>query len=228
MTLSAHPDLYLWCVAVDDPRIDAGLLSSEEQERSARFRVADARDRFVAGRWLLRSVLARITGGGPSRIVLAAGEHGKPRLTRPEVPGLGFNLSHAGRHAVVAVAAGAEVGVDLEALPPRVDVERLAARFYAATERDAVLAAGAEERDRRFLEVWTGKESWLKATGIGIAVRLAEVEVALDPPRLVSLPGRHDPADWSLLPAGVAADAVCTVAVRGSGWRIVVSPLPPS
>ena len=93
----------------------AEALSPDERSRAARYRrPADAR-RFVAGRGLLRALLARCLDVGPAAVRFAYGPHGKPALT-----GMGqdlrFNVSHSAGRWLCAVALGRDVGVDLEAV----------------------------------------------------------------------------------------------------------------
>jgi 4'-phosphopantetheinyl transferase len=100
--------------------------------------------------------------------------------------------------------------------------ERLSARFCSESERDQLHALPESDRETAFLALWTCKEAYLKAVGSGIAMPLKDVEVALDPPRLVRISNDpHAASQWSLLRAGEAGHAVCTIAIRGTGWRLV-------
>ena len=118
----------------------------------------------------LRRVLAPYLGEAAEEIELAAGEHGKPRLAE-EPERLGFNLSHSGRLALVAVARGREVGVDVERVRPERDLLALAERALAPEEAAAVREAAEPERARRFYELWTRHEARLKCLGVGLASR---------------------------------------------------------
>ncbi|MBB5082705.1 4'-phosphopantetheinyl transferase family protein [Nonomuraea endophytica] len=80
--------------------------------------------------------------------------------------GLDFNLSHSGEWALIAVAPeGRRVGVDVERISPDADILELAARMYQPEEVERVRAAGAPE----FFRLWTAKEAYIKATGVGLA-----------------------------------------------------------
>lgn len=93
------------------------------------------------------------------------GEYGKPYL--PEHPGIHYSLSHAGVWAVCAVSA-LPVGCDAEAVGR--GSPAISNRFFHPSERDAL----SRETDpaawqRLFCRIWTRKESYLKATGVGLA-----------------------------------------------------------
>src|SRR5213592_1485211 len=75
-------EVHLWRGDLDEPGWPgaAGLPEDERQRAAAILRPLPQR-RWVASRWFLRGVLGRYLGGTPSEIRLAAGEHGKLRLT---------------------------------------------------------------------------------------------------------------------------------------------------
>jgi hypothetical protein len=66
----------------------------------------------VAPQQALREILARYLGLPADALRFERSRYGKPRLAVPDSE-LGFNLSHSGSLALVAVA-GREVGVDVE------------------------------------------------------------------------------------------------------------------
>lgn len=88
-------------------------------------------------------------------------EHGKPFLKSGEVY---FNLSHSGDMAVCALS-DTEVGVDTERMK-KADL-RLAERFFSPEEYTFIMESA--DRDRAFFRLWTLKESFVKAAGVGIS-----------------------------------------------------------
>ena len=114
------------------------------------------------------------------RVRTAEGPWGKPCL--PDHPEIQFSLSHSGTWAVCAVS-GAAVGCDVERIGR--GTERLAGRFFHPEEQAALARAGGEGDgawQREFTRIWTRKESWLKATGTGISVPMAEFSALADGP----------------------------------------------
>ncbi len=183
--------------------VDA-LLDDAERARAARFRSAEARERFVAGRALLKMALgARLKLPAPS-IRLRVEPSGRPVLLDP-APGIHFSLSHAGERVVVA-CADREVGVDIERLRPLPDALDLARRFYDASEAKALEALEGERRSRAFLQLWTHKEALVKARGLGLGAGLRVPAAAA--------------AGFDVRPLEAAAGYLGAIAARGDDWTI--------
>jgi 4'-phosphopantetheinyl transferase len=143
---------------------------------------------------------------------------------------LGFNVSHSGELALVAVTAGVAVGVDVEAVRGMEDALRISERFFSAAERVVLAACPAAERDAAFFRCWTRKEAYVKAVGDGIALGLDRFDVSLDEgegARFLALESDAGRAAWWSLthvdpgPGYVGALALPAHprAVRGFEWR---------
>jgi len=205
-------------------------LSAEEQQRAARFRISEARHRFILARVMLRHQLGKEIGIVPESVFFATGKHGKPRL---DIPGIEdpsqFNLSHSG-DVVVFVVGSVDVGVDVESLRDVPNAERMARRFFSPSEQSVIQSLGGATRYHAFLRIWTQKEAFLKATGLGFGMPLREVETEPDPaapPGLRAIAGdKNEAANWTLLEVEIP-DAVCTVALRGPAAELEVQRFTP-
>jgi 4'-phosphopantetheinyl transferase len=161
-------------------RLDA-TLSPDEHARADRFHFEVDRRRFIAGRGLLRRILASYLDAQPGEIEFNYGAHGKPALGgRFAESGLLFNLAHCESLALVAVARDATIGVDVERVRSLPDADHLASRFFSPGERNRYHNFPTQQRAHVFFNIWTRKEAWLKALGEGIACSLNEVD---PPPR---------------------------------------------
>ena len=202
-------------------------LSPDEIERAERFHFRQHRDRFVVARALLRSVLARYLDADPAELRFRYGLHGKPALV-PEQDGelIRFNLSHAADLALVAVAPGCEVGVDLEQLRAAAADLAVARRFFSPPEVRALLGLPRPRQTSTFFTFWTLKEAYLKACGAGLTLGLDHFDVSsvLSGPAILrradgtALPG------WSLRtldpgPGYTAALALAGPADHLACWR---------
>jgi 4'-phosphopantetheinyl transferase len=132
--------------------------------------------------------------------IVGDGAHGKPCL-RDRRAGVHFNVSHAEGLVLVAVARGVRVGVDVERLGGRPFLS-LPGNVLRPAERAALESLPGSRRDDAFLRLWACKEAVLKATGVGLAVDPALVEVSgpTQSPRVVALPSPIGPASrWALV-----------------------------
>ena len=153
-------------------------LSEEERGRAARFIRQQDRIRFVLAHGGLRAVLARYTSLNPSALTFQVGSTGKPALLNGRTPhqSLQFSLSHSHGRMLIAVLADQDVGVDLEQIRDRVDVAKLAERFYTATERDRVIRRSGLDQIRWFYRYWVAKEAVLKGQAVGLrSLRQCEI-----------------------------------------------------
>ena len=64
--------------------------------------------------------------------------------------------------ALIAVARGRAVGVDVEQVRAMPDADSIAARFFSAGEQAALAAVPAAEKLAAFFNIWTRKEAFIK------------------------------------------------------------------
>jgi 4'-phosphopantetheinyl transferase len=202
--LDAIAGVELWRIALDLPpaelAVAAATLAPDERERAARLARPALRDRFVAARGGVRAILAGYVGAPPGSLELVAAPGGKPALRG----GPRFSVSHSDAIAVLAVSGDREVGVDVEALRPVRDPDALARRWLPADELEAYLAARGDVPGEAFLRLWTRREAYLKALGVGISG--PEIHASIDPAR------------WDVYRVHPAEGYVGTLVVeRGSG-----------
>src|SRR5712671_2612469 len=112
-------DIHIFCAPLDQPltRLEqfAASLSKDERQRASRFIFERDRNRFVAGRGMLREILGRLLRLEPGELIFSYGFRGKPRLAAAAWGNfLHFNLAHSDSLAVYAVSRGHEIGVDVE------------------------------------------------------------------------------------------------------------------
>jgi 4'-phosphopantetheinyl transferase len=182
----------VWWAATADVRPEHDvLLDDSDRQRRARLSLVADRQRTTAAWAVARLLLGAATGVPPDRLHVdrtcpgCGAQHGKPRL--PGAPDLHVSVSHAGGCVAVAVARGAAVGVDVEAVVQvdGADLELLVQSTLAPEESAAL--AGRPDRARAFTICWTRKEAVLKATGQGLSTPLPDLVVSPPdrPPRVL-------------------------------------------
>ncbi len=195
------------------------VLSPAERERADKFAFPHLRERYVAAHAVLRRLLGDYLRVEPASFRFEIAVRGKPSL--PGLP-LHFNLSHTNDQGLLAVTRVAEVGVDIECLDRKLDRAGIAERFFSRAEADELASLPEEEQVEAFGNLWTRKEAWLKATGIGISEGLNQVEFNCrpgEPARLLRLSGHPDDS-WQVRAFRPLPDHVGAVAVRADHLRV--------
>ena len=148
------------------PTIFKKLISnlSEEENLSINKKIRKIhRDIILLSRLLLKYVLINEYNLKTSEIELFTGEFGKPYLKKPQ--NLFFNISHSGNYAALAFS-GSEVGVDIE-LRKQTNISSVVS-FFCKAEQDYIESFNENEKLEAFYSIWTLKESYIKALGIGL------------------------------------------------------------
>jgi len=205
------------------------MLSDDERERASRFRLPGLENTFTAAHAFLRQVLGAYLAVEPADVRFRYTVLGKPELA--DCSDLGFNLSHSGHLGAIAVARRRAVGIDIEIFRDNLDVMDLARRFFAPGEWKRIEALPLEQRPPLFFTLWTCKEAYLKARGIGLTGALDDFEVSpsneTDCVEFRSL-SAGDIGIWTLRRLHLDSRAAAAVAVEGCGLRIRCAPWSPN
>lgn len=171
------------------------LLEPTERQRAERYRNAAARRNFLLCRAALRLLLAERLQITADALQLLADEHGKPHLADAP-PDLSFNVSHSGDLALIALANGPPIGIDLEAWRPNRQSTAIARRCFAPAELSGWHALPETERPSAFFALWTRKEAFAKAVGRGISLGLERIVFGPEGDLIAVPPDCGKPVDW--------------------------------
>lgn len=181
-------DIHLWYLHTEDFLTQAAreycnaVISPEEIQRAERFRLPEHRQRFVLTRGLVRAVLSHhCEDVSPAHWCFTTNAHGKPFIDLPALsPQLSFNVSHSGQRIAVAVTEAADIGMDVETVNGQRSIEKIAHRFFAETEYLDLKHLPTDNQVDRFYNIWTLKESYIKALGVGMSLSLGNFAFELD------------------------------------------------
>jgi 4'-phosphopantetheinyl transferase len=209
---------------------ETALLDEEAVERLGRLVVPEDRRDHAAAHALLRRALTAIAPDvEPAQWRFVRAESGRPSVPAELTGGrpISFSLSHTRGLVACAVSAGAAVGVDAEVAPRRGNLDRVARQACSTDERAQLLALAPADRARRFLDLWTLKEAYLKARGVGITVPLQHVSFDLREAGAISPTLADDDAQpWSFALLTPSPDS--RVAVAAAAPAVVLdAPLAP-
>jgi 4'-phosphopantetheinyl transferase len=179
-------------------------MSESEEAQARRFHFAADRKRYAITRGLVRTTLSRYAPVAPSDWTFTANLYGRPAVAESHkaAAGLIFNISHTLGMIVLAVTRNLELGVDVENTVSRHVSIGIAERFFAPTEVAALARVPHHQRQARFFEYWTFKESYIKARGMGLSIPLDRFSFHYPHERGVLLAIepelRDDPERWCL------------------------------
>lgn len=221
--------LHVWEVPLIVPEASfldcKNLLSKDEAERASRFHFERDARKFTVARGSMRSILSRYSGLPAKETRFLYSKHGKPSLAGGGRD-IRFSISHSGDYALVAVALGREIGVDIEKIREDIETDKLAERFFSESERGAIRALRAEHRVLAFFRCWTCKEAFLKAQGVGLSRPLGSFDVEVNPLReaqlLATRPDHNESHLWVLCDIAPAAGYAAAIAAEGVLQEVTV------
>jgi len=219
----------LWCAFPDDlldsraAEACAELLSEEERARWQRFRPERSRREYLATHALARTALSYYRPVAPRDWRFVTNAYGKPAPT-PDC-GLRFNLSNSTGLAVCLLVDGPfEVGVDVEARQRADEIAEVEYKVFSAAELAQLDALSATEQPDRYLSLWTLKEAYIKARGMGMALPLREISFLFDDAgaaRLEVAEGvDEDAARWRFRQLDYAGHRIAVVGEGTEGWGL--------
>ena len=221
---------HVWFVFQDQVR-DAALLDRyrlllTEHERSGegRFHFPEDRHRYLLTRALVRTVLSLYAPITPAEWSFHVNAHGRPEIANKatSAAGLSFNVSHTRGLVMMGVSRHGAVGVDTENAG-RSEVSMAMAEQFCSGEEIAALRNEPDDnrRSERLLEIWTLKEAYVKARGLGLSMPLNKIGFSFPGTRGIEIAfdgSVGDRADnWAFWMLRASADHPAAVCVAKSG-----------
>jgi len=133
-------------------------------------------------RFMLKKIVYKYLGITITEADIALNDYGKPDLIGRD--DFHFNISHSGRWIVIAVDH-TPLGVDIERIQP-VDY-MVAKKFFSDVEYADLMDKHGSERLRYFYDLWTLKESYIKAIGRGLSIPLDSFTIRINNRREISI-----------------------------------------
>lgn len=223
----AHGEVHVWRADLDLAAEALGklnrTLSKDERDRAERFRFPRDRDRFIAGRGLLREILGHYLDEKPTALKFDYGSYGKPGLRGQGSPnGIFFNISHSEGLGLYAVGRGREIGVDVEKIRKDISIYEIAKHHFSSNEFTVLKSLSQNDQAEAFFNCWTRKEAYIKALGTGLSLSLDKFDVSLapgEPATLLRVAGQPgELSRWSFRDLRPETDYVAGLVVEGQDW----------
>jgi 4'-phosphopantetheinyl transferase len=163
-----------------DPEIAGlaqSLLSDDERSTMAKFNLDSSRREYLAAHVLARRSLSQHAPQDPRAWRFRANRFGKPAVIPP--CGLHFNLSRRADLVACLVADGSEVGVDVEAHAHAPEIVSIADTVFSGAELQQLDPICGEDKLDHALSLWTLKEAYIKARGMGLSLPLKAISFLL-------------------------------------------------
>lgn len=201
------------------------LLTADERDRAQRFYARKHRDHYTIGRGILRILLGHYLGKAPEALRFTYNDYGKPELASPsDAAAIRFNLSHSRDAVLYAMTRRYRIGIDIEYIRADMELERIAERFFSASEVTVLRALAIRQQPRGFFNCWTRKEAFIKAVGSGLSYPLDQFDVSLRPGEPAALLHIHnapaDTAQWALHDLDPGPGYAAALAVEGRDWHL--------
>ncbi|XP_075402656.1 L-aminoadipate-semialdehyde dehydrogenase-phosphopantetheinyl transferase isoform X2 [Tenrec ecaudatus] len=165
-------------------------IQPEEKERIGQFVFARDAKAAMAGRLMIRKLVAEKLNIPWNNIRLQRTAKGKPVLAKDSLnpyPNFNFNISHQGDYAVLASEPELHVGIDImkTSFPGRGSIPEffhIMKRKFTNKEWETIKSFKDEWTQLdMFYRNWALKESFIKAIGIGLGFELQRLEFDISP-----------------------------------------------
>jgi 4'-phosphopantetheinyl transferase len=190
---------------VDIPDIRSActeLLCPSESQQAERS-ISNRRQReYVFAHGLVRAALSRLAPEvAPTAWRFERNRYGRPFISSPRSSApLHFSLSHTDGFVACAVSPSERIGIDVEATDRHLSHLAIARAFFAPAELDGINSLPAAQQKDRFFDLWTLKEAYAKARGVGFQLPLNEFSIHVAPRRKPSITFSRDlhddPESW--------------------------------
>lgn len=155
------------------------ILSDDEFERSKAFRFTEHRRQYLLVRFCVRNILSAYKGTpSPEKWVFRKNAFGRPYIDSALHPiPIFFSISHTKDMIAIAVSDIKSMGVDAEKHDKRINSIEISSSFFSHYEHQQLIKLPENKQKERFYDLWTLKESYIKAIGKGLSIPLNSFEL---------------------------------------------------
>lgn len=201
-------DLYEFSLMHHHPEAH-NILNTDELKRASRFYFEKHQRRFATARTTIKCILGNYLQIPAQSVNFSYNPQGKPALNHQT--DLQFNLSHSSDMALLAVGKIHPLGVDIEQFSAR-PYQGLAGQLFSIEEQNALHSTPIPLKPWMFFHLWSQKEAFIKACGLGLSYPTQEITVAFDHAKPTTLFDTIHKTTWSMypfMPSIAYAGALC-------------------
>lgn len=147
------------------------MLTPEQQEELKKLRFSSDRNLKICSEVLVRCLICKTLRIKNKDIKIEKNCFGKPCLVNRSK--FHYNVSHT-KNAIVVATSTLPVGVDIEKMK---EIDCLSYKSIFTYEEFSFLIADSNLQNKRFFELWTKKEAYIKWLGTGLSTALNSFDV---------------------------------------------------
>lgn len=173
--------------------------------------------RSIISKLFVKIILEKYYKMNTKEINIVRDQYGKPFLTKQNMElNLYFNISHSGEWVVCAFS-DCEIGIDIE----KIDTysPKIAKRFFSHNEYNTFLEKSGRERDRCFFDIWTLKESYVKALGKGLSVPFRSFSFSFND-NTITLRSDIEKSHWFFKQYEITSDYCLSLCARANDFPL--------
>ncbi len=228
-------NLHLWLANPNDVLAERvadardRLLTEDERARLLAFRFERHRREYITTRILVRTALSHYHQTSPKAWRFTFNAYGKP--TADGDCGMNFNLSNCPDLVACLISHGPEVGVDVEPKARAMEIAEVAKTVFSPLELEQLESLPEPDRLDRGVSLWTLKEAYIKARGMGVSLPLKKFSFVFGGADGIQL--RLDPclndesARWQFCQLDHAEHRIAVMVERTAGSELEVLEMQP-
>lgn len=188
--------------------------SDEERSKAKKYYTSNLSERYIISHGILRYILSYYTTQYPNNIEFIYNKYGKPFLKNKNIQ---FNMSHSHEMISYIVALDHKVGVDIELHNNRLNIEELSDLVFTPAECESFITLEDKAKLKFFYDLWTKKESLIKASGQGLSYPINTIEaMTLSSGEKIFLDNKDDKLKqgWYYFPLEIIPDYSGSIAIE--------------
>ncbi|PID77903.1 MAG: hypothetical protein CSB21_02930 [Deltaproteobacteria bacterium] len=164
-----------------DMEFFAGFLSSDEVKKARSLKIENDRLLFIISRSILRFLISGYLEKEPDKICFSYGDKGKPEIIlSKDEPYFSFNLSHSGDIILICFSKFSHCGIDVEKFRKIKNFKLIVQKYFHSEEKDFLNCLPRNLQEDMFFKIWTLKEAYIKAHGLGAGKSFESFSVFLN------------------------------------------------
>lgn len=169
---------FLWLIPFNtNPLFSSSLdiLDPMEREKGSSFRDPNNQTKYFYYHIALRKILSQYNSKLPSEIEYSFNSQNKPFIKDSNMH---FSFSHSSEIAICGITSSHSIGIDIEKIIS-IDFQSIISTFFSLEEIQAISSLEEKDKTIGFYSIWTAKEAYGKARGVGITYPLTRITIPI-------------------------------------------------